>query len=137
MIDFDIQNELSSNLSPGEKLLWTGRPRKGVLLRSNDIFLIPFSLFWMGFVIFWETSAARSGAPTFFLLFGIPFVVMGLYLTLGRFFIDARKRANTIYGITDQRILIKTSGRGSNIKSLNIKTLSDITFSQKADGSGT
>jgi Bacterial PH domain len=48
-----------------------------------------------------------------------------------------KKRSNTIYGITPERIIIKTGIFSREVKSLNIRTLSDITIIQKADNSGT
>lgn len=137
MTNYDIENELKPNLSLDEELIWTGKPKTGILFRSSDAFLIPFSLLWGGFAIFWETSVIATGAPFIFKLWGIPFVLVGLYITVGRFFLDAKKRANTIYGITNDRIIIKTGIFSREIKSLNIRTLSDITINQKADNSGT
>jgi len=135
-MDFDIENELRSSLSRDEKLLWTGRPKTGVILKSNDFLLIPFSLLWRGFAVFWEYNALRLGGG-FFALFGIPFIVMGLYFFIGRFFIDAWKRKNTLYGITDNRVIIKSGLFRSSIQSINIKTLSNLSFKEKSDGSGT
>jgi hypothetical protein len=137
MINFEIENELQQNLGINEKLLWTGKPKTGLLLKSSDAFLIPFSLLWAGFAVFWESTAITSDAPIFFKLWGIPFVVMGLYITIGRFFVDAYKRGKTIYGITHDRIIIKSGIFSQDIKSLNIRTLSDITLNQKTDNSGT
>jgi len=137
LTDRDVETELKQNLSKDEKLLWTGRPKTGILFRGSDIFLIPFSLLWCGFAIFWETSVVSSGAPFFFMIWGIPFIAVGLYVTVGRFFIDAKKRSNTIYGITDNRVIIKSGIFSQEIKSLNIKTLSDLTISEKSDGTGT
>ena len=137
MINFDLENELRQNLSSGEKLIWTGKPRTGIMLRSSDVFLIPFSLLWGGFAVFWESSVLATDAPFLFKLWGIPFVLTGIYMIIGRFFIDAKKRENTIYGITTDRILIKSGVFSMDIKSLNIKTLSDITINQKSDNSGT
>jgi len=137
MINFDLENELRQNLSSGEKLIWTGKPRTGIMLRSSDVFLIPFSLLWGGFAVFWESSVLATDAPFFFKLWGIPFVLAGIYMIIGRFFIDAKKRENTIYGITTDRIVIKSGVFSTDIKSLNIKTLSDITINQKSDNSGT
>jgi hypothetical protein len=96
MIDYDIINELRPNVSSDEKLIWTGKPKTGIILRSSDAFLIPFSLLWGGFAIFWESSVVATGARFFFKLWGIPFVLVGLYITVGRFFVDAKKRANTV-----------------------------------------
>jgi Bacterial PH domain len=137
MTNYDLEEELRPNLSSGEKLIWTAKPKTGIVFRSSDIFMIPFSLIWAGFALFWETSAIASGAPFFFKLWGIPFVLVGLYITIGRFFVDAKKRANTIYGITPDRIIIKSGIFSKDVKSLNIRTLSDITINQKSDNSGT
>jgi PH (Pleckstrin Homology) domain-containing protein len=137
VVDYFIENELTPALGQGEKLLWAGKPKTGVVFRNSDFFLIPFSLLWGGFAFFWEFTVLGSGGPTFFSLFGLPFVVVGLYITIGRFFIDAYKRAHTLYGITEERVIIKSGILSSSITSVNIKALQGLTFSQKADGSGT
>lgn len=136
MVDYTIENELRPNLNTGEQLIWTGRPKSGMLLRKADFFLIPFSLLWAGFAIFWETTAITSDSPIFFKIWGIPFVLIGLYITIGRFFYDAKKRASTIYGITKERIIIKTGVFNKEVKSLQIKTLPEITLSQESDNTG-
>jgi hypothetical protein len=93
-------------------------------------------MIWCGFAIFWLWGASHSGAPAFFSLFGVPFVAVGLYFVFGRFWTDAKNRANTIYGITDNRIIIRSGIFSRSVKSLNIKTLSDITINERSDGSG-
>ena len=135
-MNIDIENELRLILSGDEKLLWTGKPRAGIVFRTTDFFFIPFSILWVGFAIFWEYSVIQTGVP-FFALFGVVLIAMGLFMLIGRFFLDARKRKNTLYGITDSRVIIKSGLIAKDIKSLNIRALSDITYKQKADGSGT
>src|SRR5215510_383992 len=97
-----VRKELSSN----EKLVWSGSPIQGIRLRAQDALLIPFSLLWGAGAIFWETSVLRGGAPLFFALWGIPFVLIAAYITVGRFFVAARQRARTYYAVTNQRALI-------------------------------
>lgn len=127
---------LAQHLVKGETLRWSGRPRQGILLRPSDALMIPFSILWAGFAFFWEASVLRDGAPGFFALWGIPFVLMGLYVTVGRFFLDAARRAKTEYAVTDQRIIIDRGARGT-MTSLELATLGEITVSSSADGSGT
>ncbi len=62
--------------------------------------MIPFSLLWCGFAIFWEVSVLSTDGPLIFKLWGIPFVIVGLYMAVGRFFIDAKQRAKMYYGVT-------------------------------------
>jgi len=128
---------LTSQLSPGEKLSWSGQPSKGLIFRANDIFMIPFSLMWGGFAITWEFTVISSGAPFFFMLWGIPFVLIGVHMIAGRFFADAWQRSKTHYGVTNERIIIASGIFNKQVKSLNLKTLSDITLNEKSDGSGT
>jgi len=136
-MDFDVYTELRSNLDPNESLLWAGKPQSGIVFRNSDIFMIPFSLIWGGFAIFWFVTALASGAAFFFAAFGIPFVLVGLMMIFGRFFLDSYMRKNTYYGLTDKRIIIKSGIFSKSIKSLNIKTISDIEYTEKTDGSGT
>lgn len=133
----DMERELRSHLTHGEKLVWIGRPKTGLKLRGSDTFFIPFSLLWGGFAIFWELTVIATNSPLIFKLWGIPFVVVGLYLIVGRFFIDAKRRANTMYGITHDRIIIRSGVLSKNIQSFSIKNLPAITIKEKEDKSGT
>ena len=126
-----------SELGPGERLLWSGRPAQGIVLRPSDAFLIPFSLLWGGFAMFWEYSVVTAAkAPFFFMLWGIPFVAVGLHFIFGRFLVDAKQRSNTFYGVTNQRIIIVSGVLTRKIKSLNIRTLSDVSLDERAGGTG-
>ena len=101
-----LKQALQKHLNKGEQLLWAERPKQGILFRASDGCLIPFSLVWGGFAIFWETMVLTTDAPIFMALFGIPFVLIGLYLIIGRFFHDMYIRRNMIYGLTKKQIII-------------------------------
>jgi hypothetical protein len=129
-------NEIQKHLEPREKVLWSGQPRQGVMLRGSDTFLIPFSLLWGGFAVFWEYSVLTQGAPSFFALFGIPFVVIGIYFIVGRFYVEAKQREKTFYGVTSDRVLIISGLLQQKVKSLTLRTLSDISVTESRDGTG-
>ncbi len=47
----DLSGLIRSELGGDERLLWYGQPKKGLILRTYDIFMIPFSLVWGGGVL--------------------------------------------------------------------------------------
>lgn len=131
------ESSIRSELGPDEQALWIGRPRSGLMLRGADALAIPFSLVWAGFAVYWLYAAATSGAPLPFLLVGTPFVIIGIYVVAGRFFVDAKQRAATSYAVTSQRILIVSGLFSRKVHSLGIKALSELSLSERADGFGT
>ena len=104
-------DRIRAGLLSGEHLLWTGRPDPRVLFTAADGFLVPFSLLWCGFAIFWFVGASRS-AGLGFASFGLVFVAVGLYFVLGRFIYKAHRKRVTAYAVTDRRVLVAT-GRNS------------------------
>jgi hypothetical protein len=124
-------------MQPGERIQWSGTPQQGLLLRGSDAFLIPFSLLWGGFAFFWEFMVNAQGAPLLFRLWGIPFVLVGVYLIVGRFFWDKVQRVHTFYCVTNKRALIRSGIFSSTLQTVAIHNLSEISVSEKADGKGT
>src|SRR4051812_27798091 len=118
--------DLAGRLLEGEKVLWSGHPGQGLLFAGRDVLLIPFSLLWGGFAVFWESIVMRSSAPTFFLFWGVPFVLIGLYMIAGRFVVDAWLRSKTRYAVTDQRVFIARSGPFSRFTIISLDRLPDL-----------
>jgi hypothetical protein len=136
-MSFSTEQLLRPELGRDEQLLWSGMPRQGLCFRSSDWLAVPFSLMWGGFAIFWEYSASTTrDAPIFMTLWGIPFVLIGLYMIVGRFFGDAFLRSRTYYGVTDQRVIIVDGLFNRQVKSLPLTTLSDISLSERSNRSG-
>jgi hypothetical protein len=124
-------------LLSGEKIVWKGKPYSGLVLRPIEAFLIPFSLLWGGFAASWNASVWASSAELSFKLFGLPFLLAGLYVTVGRFLIDMRLRDSMTYFISNKRILIARGAGKSNLRSLDIKRLPSLELDERSDGSGT
>lgn len=132
----EAQRRLSVELSAGERLLWSGIPRQGFLLRRSDLVAIPFSLMWGGFAFFWEHGVIVHDASLMLRLWGLPFVAIGVYVIAGRFVHDAWRRARTCYGLTEKRVLILFANRTVEVKSVALRTLGDLAIEERCDGSG-
>lgn len=121
-------------LTGNEFIVWQGRPEKGAMFTRQELVVIPFSLLWCGFAIFWEVTAFRSGAPLFFKVWGMMFVLVGLYFVFGRFFTQKRRLNRTRYVITNQKIMLLQSGK---IEILDRNTLPPLSLSIEKEGRGT
>ena len=130
-------NRFPARLLDGERILWSGQPAQGLRLTAQDCFLVPFSLLWGGFAVFWEFTVLHSKAPLFPSLWGIPLVLIGIYMIIGRFFVDAWLRRKTRYAVTSRRIVIARSGAWPKLTSVSLDRLPDMQLSERPDGTGT
>ena len=137
MINHHAEQIILKQLSSDEKLLWVGSPQKGILFRKFDFALIPFSILWAGFAIVWEIVVIRTGGPVLMVIWGIPFVLVGLMLLFGRFIVDAKIRENTHYGVTDKRVIIITGLFNRKIQSSDLSLLRGLTLIEAKNRKGT
>lgn len=124
-------------LSTKERPLWRGRPRQGLMLRGADILMVPFSLMWGGFALFWEYSVISADAPLMFRLWGVPFVLVGLHMIAGRFFLDAWQRAKTEYAVTSDSVIIRSGLFSPQLKTLDLRSLGEFSLTENGKGEGT
>ena len=129
--------DFRDRLLPGERVVWSGRPARGVMFTARDIFLVPFSIVWVGFAIFWTVAVAAARAPVPMLLFGLALVAFGSTLMGGRFWLDAWLRAGTRYALTDRRVLITRPRPFGDFTAVALDRLPDARLAERRDGSGT
>jgi hypothetical protein len=135
-----VQPEMTS----GESILWAAQPNTSGIFHREDLYLIPFSLLWGGFAIFWEAGVAgywgssrTHPAPAFFMLWGIPFVVIGQYMIWGRFIVAAWKKRRTFYALTNRRAIVVQDGWSRKTASAYLDTLPTLIKEGGSNGIGT
>ena len=125
-------------MDPGETVLWEGQPSgKAFILGKEDVFLIPFSLFWGGFALFWNVTVWGSGAPVFALIWGLPFLAVGFYIVIGRFLVAAARRRGTRYALTNKRAFIACRFWGQSLREMRITPTTPLALKPGARGSVT
>src|SRR5713226_2827801 len=141
----DAQLRAQSELQSGESLYWTGTadPRRVALSAlPASIFGIPFA----GFALFWITQAyhatsamSKSSNNAFtngfklFPIFGLPFLLVGLGIILAPLWAFL-KGANTVYAVTNQRVMIITGGGNRSVKSLTPADIVSVEHRERPDG---
>jgi len=135
--------ELSTYLDPGERLLWWGRPRRGIRLRPHDWFMIPFSMVLAEGIVGGECALVAQAWRNPDLLHivipiaYVPLTLFALYLLIGRFVLEARSLTRTHYGLTDKRVLIVGGLWWRESDRLKLETLDEIVIKPNRNGRGT
>ncbi len=136
-MDFDIQQKINTQLRPGERVLWVGRPARAFIVRWSDIPLSIFGIFFMTPVLISIVAGLKEDKDVDFLsVFFLPFLLIGLYLAFGRYIFDALGRKRTYYGLTESRIIIMSGWLSPRTRSISLNVVSDITIAEKSSGCG-
>jgi hypothetical protein len=131
-----LRDLMDRELEPDENLHWVGQPGMTFFLGISAFAPCLFAIPWTGFAVFWMYSAARTGAPLFFVLFGLPFVLVGLAM-LGSPLFTRRSLKNTVYAITDRRaIIIVKSFFSTKVVSVGPDELAGLQRKERANGTG-
>lgn len=101
---------IDDSLFPGEKVLWSGQPKQGLMFTWFDWIAIPFGIFWVGAAGFMGLITFAAGdAPADAKIIAV------VSWDLAWFFSSAvlpstRGSAANFYAITDRRALILSQG---------------------------
>ncbi len=132
-----------NDLLKGEVILWEGRPTPSINFNRKDLFLIPFSIVWGSFAFYWEglvvwqSIIKDTGMPLIFPIWGIPFVLAGMYFIFGRFIYKKIKKDKTWYFLTNKRAIIYCNLGEKNINTANLSSTSTYNISTQSNGYGT
>ena len=121
-------------MSSDEYFLWEGKPEKGHLFSSEDIFMMPLSFFWCIFAFSATLSILTTAeASVFDIAINLVFFTIGLYIFFGRFVYKAYRRKHTRYIITNKKIF---SCYKNTVKILNRFNIAEIHLKTYKDGNG-
>lgn len=100
-----ILETIKQELEADEIIIWQGQSSTKKMIAYGDYMYIPFSLMWVGFVLFWEYSTIIYHYPFIFHFFGVPMVLIGLYMAFGRFIYKVYKKKRSCYVLTNKRAI--------------------------------
>ncbi|APE26906.1 hypothetical protein [Aurantiacibacter gangjinensis] len=138
-----LEIALQRELHRGEQVLWKGRAIPRTKWMDFGIYL--FAVPWTAFALFW-TAMAFAGVDGMteeggwlgyaFPLFGVPFILVGLGM-LAAPFLPLYTARNTVFAVTDKRMIELRLGRRLTTKSADGKNATDLHRIESRDGSGT
>lgn len=141
----ELLDALKRELEPGENLVWKAAPdskafsrgQKG--LRVFGMIFGGFALFWMGGAYAMISFSSKSGPPSFFPLFGLPFLIIGCVMTFGTGWAARRRAARSVYGLTPRRAIVIEGNWNDavrNVYSYKPAKLDSMSKTERPDGGG-
>ena len=142
----DVQLSAQSELQGGESLLWTGsaNPARSALSALPAAF---FGILFGGFAFFWISAAYhgahnpanhRNALPigfSAFPLFGLPFLLIGLVMTMSPLLVYLKGRSG-VYAVTNRRVMVITGTTSRSVKSIIPNDIAEVDHRERPDGTG-
>ena len=125
-------NSFKNYMEIDEYILWQGKPEKGNYIKRENIFTIPFGLFFFFFACVWAGTA--SMASPIFALFALPFMAVGLYVSFGSIIHRVIMLSKAEYAVTNKR-LIRISGQ--RVDMVNADRIGSLQIEMNKNGTGT
>lgn len=128
-LDLTATRYLARHLLRGERILWAGRPKQGLLLGAQDLLIIPLGLL---FVTVGSVTVLRELhrplSPDW--VGGLIAICAGLLAVVGRHVLDGMLRARTYYAVTEKRILILREGLFPSLLGIDRANLTHVELLQ-------
>ena len=109
-------------LAPGEAILWRGKPQKKGFIATKSLTLAPFAIIWLIIDSSLILNAFRGDSPWVL----IPFMLLHLmpvWIWLGSVITAGRRWKNTMYYVTNRRIIMQGGFFAVNENSLFFKDI--------------
>lgn len=131
---------MTVELAPGERIIWQGQPTQGFRLSPQDAFAVPFAAFWLFMVsmmfLLAFTGEMKKIDPLTYVIMPV-FLLIGLYMLIGRFVVDRLARRRVRYYLTTERAVIESGLVRSNRRSISLAAAPEIRFRGRRNGRGT
>ena len=131
-----FQAEFTGYLREDEQLLWSGKPKLGILFRSSDLFQVPFAAVWLYLVVNDFIMTEQGSFPTKIEPMLLLFVAVGLYMLIERFIHEMIQRQYSYYAVTNQRVMVKSGVFTSQVQSTGLRSIVSIQLKERRSGQG-
>jgi hypothetical protein len=127
---------LQRELDTGERVLWSGRALSDLRIEPGSLLQSAFGFVFLAISVA-SLGAATKEATVFPVLWTLPFVVVGCYVSVGHYFWNAFCRKYTEYAVTNQRVIVRSGILARTTQSIEYRKVRTLTLTEKSDRSGT
>lgn len=123
------ENSIKDLLMSGERLIWSGKPKRNAFILNKSVKMMPFALLWLcfdGFIIISMVSGGQIRSVLFFIVPFFAFHLMPVWIWLWNVLSSNKKWRNTEYAVTDKRIIISGGVLGYNFQNIYYTDINSV-----------
>ena len=122
------ESRRQSFLIPGEHVLWSAKPKKNAFVANKILGMMPIALLWLAFDGFFIANMIGSdmGGMGIFMIFFFALHLMPVWIWLSNVLTANRRWKNTMYYVTDKRVLIQTGFLSADLQTIYYKDIRNI-----------
>lgn len=115
-------------LVPGETVLLSLKPKKNAFILNKVLTMMPIALIWLAFDSVFIASAfsTPAGAVKLFTVVFMLMHLMPVWIWLGNVITANRRWKNTMYYVTDRRIIIQSGFVDRQLQTIYYKEIRDV-----------
>ena len=127
-------------MAAGEYVIWKGKPKKSAYIADKALSMLPIAIIWLIIDLGFIANAFSGGGMMFFMIPFFALHLMPVWIWLGSTLTAGKRWQNTMYYVTNRRIIIQGGFLAVNEKSVFYKDLRNaqlhIGLIDKACGTG-
>ena len=125
MYEEDRYSQRGPALAAGEAILWRGKPKKSAFIASRSLTLMPIAVVWLILDLGFISNMFGVGGMNYFLIPFFALHLMPVWIWLGSTLTAGKRWKNTMYYVTNRRIIIQSGFLAVNEKSLFYKDMAN------------
>ena len=125
MYEEDRYSQSGPALAAGEAILWRGKPKKSAFIASRSLTLMPIAVVWLILDLGFISNMFGVGGMNYFLIPFFALHLMPVWIWLGSTLTAGKRWKNTMYYVTNRRIIIQSGFLAVNEKSLFYKDMAN------------
>ncbi len=113
-------------LAAGEAILWRGKPKRSAFIAGKSLPMLPIAIIWLIIDLGFIANAFGGGGMMFFMIPFFALHLMPVWIWLGSTLTAGKRWKNTMYYVTNRRIIIQGGFLAVNEKSLFFKEIRSV-----------
>lgn len=131
MSKYDFAHEYAQErppVVPGEQILLQLKPKKNAFILNKILGMLPVAIIWLAFdsIFIVNAFSVPMGGMSLFLMLFMLLHLMPVWIWLGNAITANRRWKNTMYYVTDRRIIIQSGFLDRELQTVYYKEIRDV-----------